>query len=40
MACTTGEVTIGELLRHGDFGVGTFNHLDGEMVILGGSCYR
>lgn len=35
-----GDVTIGELLRHGDFGLGTFNHLDGEMVILGGSCYH
>ncbi|ASQ91883.1 acetolactate decarboxylase [Streptomyces sp. 11-1-2] len=35
-----GVVTIGELLRHGDFGVGTFSHLDGEMVILGGSCYH
>ena len=35
-----GDVTIAELLRHGDFGLGTFNHLDGEMVILDGICYR
>jgi acetolactate decarboxylase len=35
-----GDVTIADLLRHGDFGLGTFNHLDGEMVILDGVCYR
>ncbi|MCW2651645.1 MAG: acetolactate decarboxylase [Mycobacterium sp.] len=35
-----GDVTIAEILRHGDFGLGTFNHLDGEMVILDGVCYH
>jgi acetolactate decarboxylase len=35
-----GEVTIAELLTHGDFGLGTFNHLDGEMVVLDGICYH
>ncbi|GAA3253887.1 acetolactate decarboxylase [Dactylosporangium siamense] len=35
-----GEVTIGELLTHGDFGLGTFNELDGEMVILDGVCHH
>ncbi|BBZ23104.1 alpha-acetolactate decarboxylase [Mycolicibacter hiberniae] len=35
-----GEVTVGELLTHGDFGLGTFNSLDGEMIILGGVCYQ
>jgi acetolactate decarboxylase len=35
-----GSVTISELLTHGDFGLGTFNHLDGEMVILDGVCYH
>jgi alpha-acetolactate decarboxylase len=35
-----GDVTIAEVLRHGDFGLGTFNHLDGEMVILDGICYH
>ena len=35
-----GEVTIRELLHHGDFGVGTFNRLDGEMVVLDGVCYQ
>jgi acetolactate decarboxylase len=35
-----GEVSVGELLDHGDFGLGTFNHLDGEMVVLGGVCHH
>jgi acetolactate decarboxylase len=35
-----GDVTIAEVLRHGDFGLGTFNGLDGEMVILDGVCYH
>ena len=34
------DVTIAELLRHGDFGLGTFNHLDGEMVVIDGTCYH
>ena len=29
-----GDVTTRELLRHGDFGLGTFNRLDGEMLAL------
>ena len=35
-----GSVTIAELLEHGDFGVGTFNHLDGEMVVNDGVCFH
>jgi acetolactate decarboxylase len=35
-----GDATVAELLRHGDFGLGTFNALDGEMVVLDGTCYR
>ncbi|MEV4513062.1 acetolactate decarboxylase [Dactylosporangium sp. NPDC049525] len=35
-----GDVTIGDLLTHGDFGLGTFNQLDGEMVILDGVCHH
>jgi acetolactate decarboxylase len=35
-----GNVTIRELLRHGDFGLGTFNRLDGEMLVLDGACYQ
>ena len=35
-----GEVTIGELREHGDFGLGTFDGLDGEMVVIGGHYYQ
>ena len=35
-----GETTVATLLEHGDFGLGTFNALDGEMLILDGVCYR
>ncbi len=35
-----GEMTVRELLRHGNFGLGTFNALDGEMVVLDGICYQ
>lgn len=35
-----GDVTIRELLRHGNFGLGTFNALDGEMLVLDGACYQ
>lgn len=35
-----GEMTIGELLGHGNFGLGTFDGLDGEMVILDGVCWQ
>jgi acetolactate decarboxylase len=35
-----GDRTIGELKKHGDFGIGTFDDLDGEMVMLGGEVYQ
>lgn len=35
-----GETTYGELKQHGDFGLGTFNGLDGEMVGLDGKFYQ
>jgi acetolactate decarboxylase len=35
-----GEVTIGALRDHGDFGLGTFDGLDGEMVALDGHFYQ
>jgi acetolactate decarboxylase len=35
-----GEMTVGELLRHGGFGLGTFNGVDGEMMVLDGKVYR
>jgi acetolactate decarboxylase len=31
-----GDVTVGELTKHGDFGIGTFDKLDGEMIVLDG----
>lgn len=33
-------VTVGELLRHGDTGLGTFEDVDGEMIVIDGNCYR
>ena len=35
-----GTLTIGELKQHGDFGLGTYNALDGEMVVLDGQVYQ
>jgi acetolactate decarboxylase len=35
-----GSMTYGELRRHGDFGLGTFNALDGEMVAVDGEFYQ
>jgi acetolactate decarboxylase len=35
-----GAVKVDRLLAHGDFGLGTFIDLDGEMVVLDGLCYQ
>src|SRR5271167_2551894 len=35
-----GAVQVARLLRHGDFGLGTFVDLAGEMVVLDGGCYQ
>jgi acetolactate decarboxylase len=35
-----GQTTIGELAKHGDFGLGTFTALDGEMTVLDGAFYQ
>jgi len=35
-----GEVTLDELVKHGDLGIGTFDALDGEMVVLDGQVYQ
>jgi acetolactate decarboxylase len=35
-----GSVTVGDLKRHGDFGLGTFDDLDGELIMVDGACYR
>ena len=33
-------VTVSELLQHGDTGLGTFEDVDGEMIVIDGTCYR
>jgi acetolactate decarboxylase len=35
-----GEITFEELKRHGDLGLGTFDALDGEMLMLDGKIYQ
>src|SRR5215212_7425247 len=35
-----GEMSFAQLRRHGDFGLGTFDALDGEMVACGGAFYQ
>ena len=35
-----GDFTFGDLKKHGDFGLGTFNRLDGEMIALDGVFYQ
>ena len=33
-------ITVEELIRHGNLGLGTFEDVDGEMIVLDGECYR
>ncbi len=35
-----GDLTIGELREHGDLGLGTFDALDGEMIVVDGEVWR
>jgi len=35
-----GDMNYGQLRKHGDFGLGTFNGLDGEMIALDGMFYQ
>jgi acetolactate decarboxylase len=35
-----GQMTCEELLSYGDFGIGTFDRLDGEMILLDGTLYQ
>ncbi|WP_066529928.1 acetolactate decarboxylase [Corynebacterium bouchesdurhonense] len=35
-----GELTISDILSKGNFGLGTFDALDGEMLILDGVCHQ
>ena len=35
-----GSVTVSELKEHGDIGLGTFDRLNGELILLDGTVYR
>lgn len=35
-----GSLTLGQLENKGDFGIGTFNRLDGEMIVLNNTVYQ
>ena len=35
-----GEVSVKSILEHGNFGLGTFANLDGEMVVLDGRVHQ
>lgn len=35
-----GTISMGELLKHGDTGIGTGEGLDGELIILAGKPYH
>ena len=35
-----GCMRVGDLHQHGDFGLGTFDHLDGEGILLGDQCWQ
>lgn len=37
---TKSVITVQELLCHGDIGLGTFEGVDGEMIMLDGHCYQ
>lgn len=34
------KIPFAEIKKHGDFGLGTFDHLDGEMIMLDGTVYQ
>lgn len=40
MGYTRPVINVGELLKHGKTGLGTFTGVDGEMIVLEGTCYR
>jgi acetolactate decarboxylase len=35
-----GDVTLNELLEHGDLGLGTLNGLDGELIVIDGDVFK
>ncbi len=40
MGHTRSVVDVQELMKHGDTGLGTFTGVNGEMIVVGGHCYR
>jgi len=40
LASPSSSIPVSELLTHGDFGVGTFESMDGEMVVLDSKAYQ
>lgn len=40
MGYTRAVISVEELLLHGDTGLGTYENIDGEMIIADGVCYR
>ncbi|MFN2245598.1 MAG: acetolactate decarboxylase, partial [Candidatus Promineifilaceae bacterium] len=34
------KIPFTEIKKHGDFGLGTFDHLDGEMIMLNGRIWQ
>ena len=40
MGYTRPVITVGDLLEHGDTGLGTYEDVDGEMILVDGKCYR
>ena len=37
---TKSVTTVAELIEHGDIGLGTFENVNGEMIVADGRCYR
>ena len=33
-------INVGELIQKGDTGLGTFEDVNGEMIVMDGQCYR
>lgn len=36
----TGDIKLSEVIKCGNFGIGTFNNIDGELVVIDGKIYR
>jgi acetolactate decarboxylase len=35
-----GDLSVNQLKSHGDFGIGTYNRIDGEMILVDGAAYK